>query len=94
MKKRSNIDWTNPPEPSVYSAVTLGAIPKGPAVLSSVCLTVVAKPRSKKGVGIYLPALIYYCREAAIKFPVFREELLDMIAKLPLPPPPPHNSES
>lgn len=84
MKQRSTIDWKNPgPAPSSFMEVTLPGIPDGPGVVTSDAFTIVGKPRSKKGYGIWLVALIYYVREACIRFPAFREELAEMLIMLP-----------
>jgi hypothetical protein len=85
VKKPSKIDWSDPPRPSTFSAVTL--LPKhkelGPGIVTSHSFVIKPKPSSKKCGAIWLPALIYYAREAALMFPQFRKELEEMIRHLP-----------
>lgn len=87
MKKRSDTDWANPPEPVIHCQVTLRPhAPAGVALLDpSVGLVVRGTATSKKAPALGLVSLIYYVRSACLRWPVFREELQAMLAALPVP---------
>lgn len=86
--ERSDIDWADPPEPHTYSEVTPRPEgwpdgQRGPGIITPHTFVILPRPEARKGGGIWLAALIYYCRAAALRFREFREELLDMVSKLP-----------
>ena len=70
-----DVDWDDPPEPGVFSDLTLTTAKGGPGVWCGAVLAVKAKQRSKKAVGLYAGA--------AKRCPTFRAEVRRMVASLP-----------
>lgn len=86
--KPSGIDWKNPPESSgVYMKVSLTALHKdaGPVVFAGDVVAFRHGPTHNKSVPalpIFLGFLLSV-RKAALAFPRFRRELVDMVLGLP-----------
>ena len=87
----ADIDWRSPPQPSVFAEITLKKKhldhPE-PGFLDPRMLVVRPKPESKKAAALSLDDVLYYVREAALKYPAFRAKLDQMMASLPPAPAP------
>ena len=81
--KPSGTDWSDPKDNFIFAEATLVKGEGGPGVLTRNMFVVKARPTSKRVAGLSYSALIYYCRKAALTFPQFRKELLEMVEALP-----------
>lgn len=90
MKQRSEIDWNNPPEPAVFGQVELKPkFKRKPGVImDGVGFIMCGNEQARKAACMWLPTLIFYVRQACMRYPAFREELEEMISLIPEPAPP------
>ena len=80
----SRIDWEDYPEPSTYIDMGISTrTTRAPALIVSGLFTTLRSETARNCGAITLNDLLYYVRQAALRYPEFRKKLEHMVGTLP-----------